>query len=98
MSHEVREVQVTFDCADPAGLAGFWAEALGYVLQPPPPGFDSWDAALDAWGVPADHQTGNEDGENDEQEDAVKTGADAAEDHFAEHDVDERHEAAKRRE
>src|SRR3954447_8082760 len=56
MSHEVREVQVTFDCADPAGLAGFWAEALGYVLQPPPPGFDSWDAALDAWGVPADQR------------------------------------------
>jgi hypothetical protein len=51
-----REVQVTFDCGDPAALAGFWAEALGYVVQPPPPGFDSWDAALDAWGVPADRR------------------------------------------
>ena len=30
----------------------FWAAALGYVVQPPPPGFDSWDAALEAWGVP----------------------------------------------
>jgi hypothetical protein len=29
---------------------------LGYQLQPPPPGFDSWDAALDAWGVPADQR------------------------------------------
>jgi hypothetical protein len=48
-----REVQVTFDCADPAALAAFWAEALGYVLQPPPEGFESWDAALDAWGVPS---------------------------------------------
>ena len=47
-----REMQVTFDCADPGAQALFWAEALGYVLQPPPPGFDSWDAALDAWGVP----------------------------------------------
>ena len=47
-----REIQVTFDCADPGAQALFWAEALGYVLQPPPPGFDSWDAALDAWGVP----------------------------------------------
>jgi len=50
---EVREVQVTLDCADPARLAAFWAEVLGYVVQPPPPGFDSWDAALDAFGVPA---------------------------------------------
>jgi hypothetical protein len=35
--------QITFDAADPAALAGFWAEALGYVIQPPPTGFDSWD-------------------------------------------------------
>ncbi|RYP87119.1 VOC family protein [Nocardioides guangzhouensis] len=48
----MREVQVTFDCADPAALSAFWAEALGYDVQPPPPGFDSWDAALEAWGVP----------------------------------------------
>lgn len=54
MSH--REVQVTFDCADPAALAGFWCEVLGYREQPPPSGFDSWDQALDAWGVPADQR------------------------------------------
>lgn len=47
-------VQVTFDCADPARLAAFWAEALGYVVQPPPPPYASWDEALDAWGVPAE--------------------------------------------
>ncbi|AZI59225.1 VOC family protein [Nakamurella antarctica] len=47
-----KEVQITFDCADPAGLAFFWAEALGYQLQPPPDGFDSWDAALEEFGVP----------------------------------------------
>ncbi|RLV49285.1 VOC family protein [Nocardioides mangrovicus] len=51
-----REFQVTFDAADPAALATFWCEVLGYRLQPPPPGFDSWDAALDAWGVPAEHR------------------------------------------
>lgn len=51
-----REFQVTFDCADPAALATFWAEVLGYVLEPPPPGFDSWDAALDAWGVPVERR------------------------------------------
>jgi hypothetical protein len=48
--------QVTFDSADPAAHAAFWAEALHYVLQPPPPGFDSWDAALEAWNVPPEHR------------------------------------------
>ena len=51
-----REIQVTFDCGDPAALALFWAETLGYVVQPPPPGFDTWDAALDAWGVSPEHR------------------------------------------
>jgi catechol 2,3-dioxygenase-like lactoylglutathione lyase family enzyme len=50
MTH--REVQVTYDCSDPDRLAKFWAEALGYQLQAPPPGFTTWDDALDAWGVP----------------------------------------------
>ena len=48
--------QVTFDSADPAAHAAFWAEALHYVKAPPPHGFDSWDAALDSWGIPADHR------------------------------------------
>jgi hypothetical protein len=45
-------VQVVIDCADPAGLAAFWAEALGYEMQPPPPGFESWDDWLREMGVP----------------------------------------------
>ena len=49
-------VQVTFDCADPAALAAFWAEVLGYRLDSPPPGFATWDDALDAWGVPEEHR------------------------------------------
>lgn len=49
-----REFQVTFDCADPAALAAFWAEVLGYQVQPPPDGFGTWDAALAAFGVPDD--------------------------------------------
>lgn len=53
---ELREFQVTFDCADVHAQAGFWCEALGYRLAPPPEGFESWDAALDAWGVPADQR------------------------------------------
>lgn len=51
-----REVQVTFDCADPAALADFWALVLGYRLQDPPPGFDSWEAALEALGVPPENR------------------------------------------
>jgi hypothetical protein len=51
-----REVQITFDAADPGALAEFWAAALGYRLQPPPEGFASWDAALDAWGVPPEER------------------------------------------
>ncbi len=47
---------------------------------------------------PADHQAGDEHRQDDEDEDAVHPGADAAEDHLAEHDVDERHQAAERRE
>jgi hypothetical protein len=49
-----KDVQVTFDCADPAALAEFWAEVLGYQVQPPPERFDSWEAALESFGVPRD--------------------------------------------
>lgn len=49
-------VQVTFDAADPGALAAFWAEVLGYRLEDPPAGFATWDAALDAWGVPPENR------------------------------------------
>ncbi|WP_265522844.1 VOC family protein [Oerskovia flava] len=38
----LRQVQVTFDCANPERLARFWCEVLGYVVPPPPEGFASW--------------------------------------------------------
>ncbi len=50
------DVQITFDCADPGALAAFWAEVLGYQVQPPPDGFASWDAALEAFGVPPEQR------------------------------------------
>jgi catechol 2,3-dioxygenase-like lactoylglutathione lyase family enzyme len=53
---DVREIQVTVDCADPAALATFWCEVLGYELPPPPPGFGSWDEAIEAWGLPAEQR------------------------------------------
>ena len=40
----VREFQVTFDCAEPERVARFWCEVLGYVVPPPPDGFETWDA------------------------------------------------------
>ncbi|MBO1754468.1 VOC family protein [Allobranchiibius sp. CTAmp26] len=46
------EIQITYDCADPDRLARFWAAMLGYQLQPPPKGFESWDEALASFGVP----------------------------------------------
>ena len=39
----VKQFQVTFDCAEPERLAGFWCEVLGYVVPPPPEGFATWD-------------------------------------------------------
>jgi len=45
-------VQVVFDCSDPARMASFWAAALHYKLQDPPPGFDSWPAWLKTQGIP----------------------------------------------
>ncbi|HTJ35324.1 MAG TPA: VOC family protein [Dactylosporangium sp.] len=47
-----REVQLTFDCADPGALAEFWAQVLGYKVQDPPGGFSTWEEALEAWNVP----------------------------------------------
>jgi hypothetical protein len=44
--------QVVIDCADPDRLASFWAKALGYRLQPPPEGFESWEAWLRDAGIP----------------------------------------------
>lgn len=48
--------QVTFDAADPAAVAEFWAAALGYVVQPPPDGYDTWDDFADAMGIPEDER------------------------------------------
>ena len=30
----IRQFQVTFDCADPARVARFWCEVLGYEMSP----------------------------------------------------------------
>lgn len=58
----VRQVQVTFDCAQPRRVARFWCEVLGYVPVSPPEGFATWDdaevalpaAERDAWSACSD--------------------------------------------
>jgi hypothetical protein len=48
------DMQVVIDCTDPRRLEEFWATALNYVVQPPPPGFDSWEEFADQIGLPPD--------------------------------------------
>jgi hypothetical protein len=45
----VKQVQVTFDCAQPVEVARFWCEALGYVPTLPDDG--AWAVAEDPQGV-----------------------------------------------
>ena len=45
-------IQVVIDAREPETLARFWAEALAYQEEPPPPGFDDWPGFLRSIGVP----------------------------------------------
>jgi hypothetical protein len=47
-------IQIVLDCADPDRLTRFWSTALGYVAEPPPPGYDSWEAFATEVGIPPD--------------------------------------------
>jgi hypothetical protein len=47
-----RKFQLTVDCADPGRLTHFWAAALGYAVQEPPGGFDTWNDYWRSIGVP----------------------------------------------
>jgi Glyoxalase-like domain len=46
------KLQVVFDAADPPSLAAFWGEAIGYVEEDPPEGFESWEAWAEANDLP----------------------------------------------
>jgi hypothetical protein len=50
--------QLTIDCADPERLVPFWADALGYVPEPPPGGHSSWRAYWVEMGVPEEELEG----------------------------------------
>ena len=47
-------LQVTFDAGDPGALAAFWAQVLGYMAEPPPEGFASWEDWAREQGIPED--------------------------------------------
>jgi hypothetical protein len=40
--------QITVDCVDADGMCRFWSVALGYVEEPPPAGYLSWEDFLRA--------------------------------------------------
>ena len=48
-------IQIVFDANDPARLADFWALTLGYIIQPPPEGFGSWDDWAQSMGIPEEN-------------------------------------------
>jgi hypothetical protein len=49
--------QLVINCVGhPERLARFWAEALGYVLEPPPVGFATWDEWRREVGLPESWQ------------------------------------------
>jgi hypothetical protein len=49
-------VQVVIDCADAAAQTAFWCLALGYIEQPPPEGYRSWDEFADAMKMPVERR------------------------------------------
>jgi hypothetical protein len=44
-------IQVVFAAKDPERLATFWRTALNYGSEPPPPGFETWEAFAQANGI-----------------------------------------------
>ncbi len=53
--------QLVIDAADPPRLVAFWTQALGYVEEPPPAGFPTWDDYWRDVGVPEDELVGGAD-------------------------------------
>jgi hypothetical protein len=44
-------IQVVFAARDPERLATFWRAALNYGPEPPPPGYETWEAFAEANGI-----------------------------------------------
>lgn len=50
-SEVARRWQLVFTTSQPGRTAAFWCQALGYIPQPPPDGFDTWDEYADEHGM-----------------------------------------------
>jgi catechol 2,3-dioxygenase-like lactoylglutathione lyase family enzyme len=50
-------LQVAIACTDPQRLVSFWADALGYVPEPPPGGHGTWRDYWADMGVPEEELT-----------------------------------------
>lgn len=61
--------QLVIDCTDPDRQARFWAAALGYVLAPPPSGFDTWSDYYRDLGLPEEELVDGADRISDPQGD-----------------------------
>jgi hypothetical protein len=44
--------QINIDAHDTEALATFWAATLGYVLEPPPEGFSTWEEFATEMNIP----------------------------------------------
>ncbi len=66
--------QLTIDARDPATLVRFWAPLLDYVVQAPPPGFESWREWYRSVGVPEDELEGTDEELYDRIEDPTGDG------------------------
>jgi hypothetical protein len=44
-------IQVVFAAKNPERLAAFWRTALNYGPEPPPPGYETWEAFAEANGI-----------------------------------------------
>ncbi len=49
-------MQIVIACKDPARLTEFWAGVLGYIEQPPPPGFENWAQFANEVGIPPENR------------------------------------------
>jgi glyoxalase superfamily protein len=53
--------QLVIDCADADLMVRFWSAALGYVVEPPPEGYDTWEDWRRHIGLPEEMASGGPD-------------------------------------